>query len=175
MARLAARTGVGLVLMHMRGTPRTMQLDTVYRDVVTEVRGALADARRTALDAGCEPDQVALDPGLGFGKSLEGNLDLLARLDEIASLGAPVWIGPSRKSFLGALLDVGPAERVTASVAACLAAARCGAGVLRVHDVREMRHALDVEHAIASRRAGDVRGTRPPARPRRPRAAGDRN
>ena len=172
MARLAARTGVGLVLMHMRGTPRTMQLDTEYGDIAAEVRGALADARRTALDAGCEPGQIAVDPGLGFGKSMDGNLELLARLDEIASLGVPVWIGPSRKSFLGALLDVGPAERVTASVAACLAAARRGADVLRVHDVRETRQALDVEHAIDARRAGDVRGERPLIRPR---AAGDRS
>ncbi|MDE2878766.1 dihydropteroate synthase [Candidatus Palauibacter soopunensis] len=172
LARLAARTGVGLVLMHMRGTPRTMQLDTAYGDVAAEVRGALAEARRTALEAGCEPDQIAVDPGIGFGKSLGGNLELLARLDEIASLGAAVWVGPSRKSFLGALLDVGPAERVTASVTACLAAARRGADVLRVHDVREMRQALDVEGAIDARRAGDVRGARPSARPR---AAGGRN
>lgn len=166
LAGLAARTGVGLVLMHMRGTPRTMQLDTDYGDVAAEVRGALADARRAALDAGCEPDQIAVDPGIGFGKSLDGNLELLARLDEIAALGAPVWVGPSRKSFLGALLDVGPDERVTASVAACLAAARRGAHVLRVHDVREMRQALDVEGAIEARRPGVVHGARPPARAR---------
>ncbi|MYA33044.1 MAG: dihydropteroate synthase [Gemmatimonadales bacterium] len=170
LARLAARTGVGLVLMHMRGTPRTMQLDTAYGDVAAEVRGALADARRAALDAGCEPGQIAVDPGLGFGKSVDGNFELLARLDEVASLGAPVWVGPSRKSFLGALLDVGPAERVTASVAASLAAARHGADVLRVHDVREVRQALAVERAIDARRAGDVRGARTVIRPR---AAGD--
>ncbi|MCY3699802.1 MAG: dihydropteroate synthase [Gemmatimonadetes bacterium] len=170
MARLAARTGVGLVLMHMRGTPRTMQLDTAYGDIASEVGGALADARRAALDAGCEPGQIAVDPGLGFGKSMDGNLELLARLDEIAALGAPVWVGPSRKSFLGALLDVGPTERVTASVAACLAAARRGADVLRVHDVRETRQALDVERAIDARRAGDARGEDPLIRAR---AAGD--
>ena len=154
LAHLAARSGVGLVLMHMRGTPRTMQLDTVYGDVVAEVRSALAAARRAALDAGCDPEQVAVDPGLGFGKSVDGNLELLARIDEIASLGAPVWVGPSRKSFLGALLDAGPNERVTASVAACLAAARHGAHVLRVHDVRETRQALDVEAAIDARCTG---------------------
>ena len=151
LAHLVARSGVGLVLMHMRGTPRTMQLDTVYGDVAAEVRSALAAARRVALDAGCDPKQVAVDPGLGFGKSVDGNLELLARIDEIASLGAPVWVGPSRKSFLGAVLDVGPGERVTASVAACLAAARRGADVLRVHDVRETRQALDVEAAIDAR------------------------
>ncbi len=166
LARLAARTGAGLVLMHMRGTPRTMQLDTAYGDVALEVRGFLADARRAALEAGCEPEQVAVDPGLGFGKSVDGNLELLARLDEIASLGAPVWVGPSRKSFLGALLDAGSDERVTGTVAACLAAARRGAAVLRVHDVRETRQALDVEAAIDARRAGGARGTRPGVRTR---------
>ena len=160
LAALAARTGAGLVLMHMRGTPRTMQRDTRYDDVVSEVRVALDAARGVALDAGCAPGQVAVDPGLGFGKSVAGNLELLARLDEIASLGAPVWIGPSRKSFLGALLDAEPHERLTGSVTACLAAARAGAGVLRVHDVRATREALTVERAIAAAGPGEP----PPAR-----------
>lgn len=151
LAALAARTGAGLVLMHMRGTPRTMQRNTRYGDVVAEVRAALEAARAAALEAGCSPGQVALDPGLGFGKSVEGNLALLARLDEIASIGAPVWIGPSRKSFLGALLDVGPRDLVTASVAASLTAARHGADVLRVHDVRPTREALTVEASIRAR------------------------
>ncbi len=158
LARLAARTGAGLVLMHMRGTPRTMQLDTEYEDVVREVRIALVHARRAALEAGCDPSQVAIDPGLGFGKSPDGNLELLARLDEIAAVGAPVWVGPSRKSFLGALLGAGPRERLTGSVAACLAAVRRGADVVRVHDVRETREALTVDAAI------DARLARPPAR-----------
>ncbi|WP_419936574.1 dihydropteroate synthase [Candidatus Palauibacter sp.] len=153
LAALAARTGAGLVLMHMRGTPRTMQRDTRYGDVVCEVRAALVAARRAALEAGCAPRQVAVDPGLGFGKSVEGNLELLARLDEIAAIDAPVWIGPSRKSFLGALLAVRPRDRVAGSVAACLAAARGGADVLRVHDVRETREALTVEAAISARKA----------------------
>lgn len=160
LAALAARTGAGLVLMHMRGTPRTMQRDTRYADVVSEVRAALVGARRAALDAGCAPAQVALDPGLGFGKSVEGNLALLARLDELASIGAPVWIGPSRKSFLGVLVDAGPQDRVSASVAAGLAAARAGADILRVHDVRETREALTVEAAISARRPGPARRVR---------------
>ena len=160
LAALAARTGAGLVLMHMRGTPRTMQRDTRYDDVVSEVCAALHAARDVALDAGCAPGQVAVDPGIGFGKSVAGNLELLARLDEIASLGAPVWIGPSRKSFLGALLDAEPHERLTGSVTACLAAARQGAGVLRVHDVRATREALTIERAIAAAGPGEP----PPAR-----------
>lgn len=154
IGRLVATTGVGLVVMHMRGTPRTMQDDTEYEDVVREVRRSLARARQAALDAGCTLEQVAVDPGLGFGKSVDGNLELIARLDEISSLGAPVWIGPSRKSFLGKLLDVGPQDRMSGTVAACLAAWRRGADVLRVHDVRAVHDALRVERAIEARIAG---------------------
>jgi len=162
LATLAARTGAGLVLMHMRGTPRTMQDDTAYDDVVAEVADALAKARLRAFEAGCEPDRVAIDPGIGFGKSLEGNLELIARLDELTALGAPVWIGPSRKSFLGALLRVPPAERVEGTIAACVAALVRGARVFRVHDIRPVRHALDVAWAIerAAGAAGDAAGTR---------------
>lgn len=148
LASVAARAGAGLVLMHMRGTPRTMQEDTRYDDVVSEVAEALSAARRVALDAGCERERVAIDPGIGFGKSLEGNLELIARLDELVALGAPVWIGPSRKSFLGTLLDVPPSERVEGTIAACVEALARGARVFRVHDVRPVRRALDVAWAI---------------------------
>ena len=148
LADLAARTGAGLVIMHMRGTPRTMQNDTCYKDVVKEVCRSLEKARDTAVRAGCHPDQIAVDPGLGFGKSVKGNLELIARLDELSDLGAPVWIGPSRKSFLGEMLNVGPDDRLSGTVAACLAALEKGAHVLRVHDVREIRDALKVHFAI---------------------------
>ncbi len=148
LAELAARNGAGLVVMHMRGTPRTMQDDTHYDDIVGEVRSFLERARRTALEAGCAPGQVAVDPGLGFGKSARGNLELLARLDEIASLGAPVWVGPSRKSFIGHVLDAGPDDRLAGTIAACLAAIRRGAHVVRVHDVRPVREALELTRAI---------------------------
>jgi len=160
LAELAARTGAGLVLMHMRGTPRSMQDDTRYDDVVREVAAALASARGTAIDAGCEPDQVAVDPGIGFGKSLEGNLELIARLDELAASGAPVWIGPSRKSFLGTLLEVPPSERIEGTIAACVLALARGARVFRVHDVRAVRRALDVARAIE--RAGAAADERRP-------------
>ena len=148
LADLAARTGAGLVIMHMRGTPQTMQNDTWYEDVVKEVCRSLEKARDTAIRAGCHPDQIAVDPGLGFGKSVKGNLELIARLDELSDLGAPVWIGPSRKSFLGEMLNVGPDDRLSGTVAACLAALEKGAHVLRVHDVREIRDALKVHFAI---------------------------
>ena len=149
IADLAARTGAGLVIMHMRGTPQTMQNDTWYEDVVKEVCRSLEKARDAAIRVGCHPDQIAVDPGLGFGKSDKGNLELIARLDELSDLGAPVWIGPSRKSFLGNMLNVGPDDRLSGTIAACLAALEKGAHVLRVHDVREIRDALKVHVAIA--------------------------
>ncbi len=158
LAELAARTGAGLVLMHMRGTPRTMQSSTEYEDLVGEVRAALLAARDTAIEAGCDPRQVAVDPGIGFGKSESGSLELLARLDEIAPPDIPVWIGASRKSFLGKLLGTGPDDRVAGSVAAGLAAARRGANVLRVHDVAETRAALEVELSIGAHAASGARG-----------------
>jgi len=145
---LAVRTGAGLVLMHMRGDPRTMQQDTRYDDVVAEVRAFLAEARRAAVEAGCEPERIALDPGLGFGKSVEGNLTLIARLDELASVGAPLWIGPSRKSFLGALLGGVAEDRLEGTIAACLASLARGARIFRVHDVGPVARALALGWAI---------------------------
>lgn len=156
IAPLAAEHGAGLVLMHMRGTPRTMQENTAYDDVVRDVCGSLESARARALDAGCSADQIALDPGLGFGKSVEGNLELIARLDELADLGSPVWIGPSRKSFLGELLDAEPSERLHGTIAAGLVAADHGADVLRVHDVRPMVEALRVQGAIEAARPSSM-------------------
>jgi len=148
LIELAARTGAGLVLMHIRGDPRTMQRDTRYDDVVADVRGFLVAARAAALEAGCRPDRVAIDPGLGFGKSVAGNLELIARLDELASIGAPLWIGPSRKSFLGELLGRPVEDRLEGTIAACLASLARGARVFRVHDVGPVARALAVGWAI---------------------------
>ncbi|MDH3733549.1 MAG: dihydropteroate synthase [Gemmatimonadota bacterium] len=150
LVEIAARTRCGLVLMHMRGDPRTMQGDTRYGDVVGEVRDYLSDARDQAVADGCDPDRVALDPGLGFGKSVEGNLELVARLDEIAALGSALWVGPSRKSFLGALLGLPVHDRVEGTIAVCVAALRNGARVFRVHDVAPVARALAVAWAIQS-------------------------
>lgn len=148
IASLAAETGAGLVLMHMRGDPRTMQRDTRYDDLIGEVREALARSRDAALAAGCSPDQVVLDPGIGFGKSAEGNLELLARLDALLELGRPLLVGPSRKSFIGAILEVSPEERLEGTLAACALALARGARLFRVHDARATRRALDVAEAI---------------------------
>jgi dihydropteroate synthase len=145
---LVAREGAGVVLMHMRGNPRTMQTDTRYDDVVSEVSASLGAARDAAVVAGCDASTIALDPGIGFGKALEGNLELMARLDEIVALGSPVWIGPSRKSFLGELLGTPAEERVEGTIAACVASLMRGARVFRVHDVEPVGRALAVAWAV---------------------------
>ena len=153
MAAAVAAAGAGLVLMHMRGTPATMQLDTVYEDIVAEVREYLLSRVALAESAGVAPDAIALDPGIGFGKSAEGSLELLAWLPELAELGHPVLVGASRKSFLARLTgDEGPPEeRVPASLAAAAIATFMGAHILRVHDVaatvRVVKLAAAVRHA----------------------------
>jgi dihydropteroate synthase len=148
LAELAAESGAGLVLMHMRGVPRTMQTDTHYDDLIGEVGGFLHTALTAAVDRGCLPEQIVLDPGIGFGKSLEGNLELLASLEALASLGRPILVGPSRKTFLGQILDLPPDERVEGTIAACIMALERGAHIFRVHDVRQVRRALDVAHRV---------------------------
>lgn len=148
LAELAAETGAGLVLMHMRGTPRTMQLDTRYDDLIGEVRAFLERALDRALRAGCAVEQIVLDPGIGFGKSTEGNLELLARVDAFAALGRPILVGPSRKTFIGQLLDLPPSERVEGTIGACVMALDRGAHIFRVHDVREVGRALEIAFRI---------------------------
>lgn len=152
MAEVVAASGAGLVLMHMKGTPRTMQDDPRYDDVVAEVREALAERLAAARAAGVGVERLAVDPGLGFGKRLEDNLDLLARLPEIAALGAPVVVGASRKSFLGRLgAGETPAERLEGSLAAAVAAVLGGAAMLRVHDVAATRRATAIADALRGR------------------------
>ncbi len=169
MAELAADAGAGLVLMHMRGDPRTMQEDTRYGDLVGEVRSFLAGALEEAVDRGCRPEQVVLDPGIGFGKSAGGSLQLVARAGDFAVRGRPVMVGPSRKSFIGETLDLPVDERVEGTLAACVLALARGARLFRVHDVRAARRALDLAAAaLAAERspgAGPAPATPRPAAP----------
>ena len=141
--------GIAWVAMHMKGTPATMQSLAEYDDVVGEVTSFLAEAARTAFEAGVP--EVWVDPGLGFAKTAEHNLLLLKHLRRLTDLGCPVLVGASRKSFLGALTGGAPADdRLEASLAAAVWAAHCGASMVRVHDVRETVHAmrlLDTEAA----------------------------
>ena len=141
MAPLIARTGAGVVLMHMRGTPQDMQLDPHYDDVVDEVRGFLEARRAAARDAGIADEAIALDPGIGFGKTAGHSLSLLAGTRTLVVLGRPVLVGASRKSFLARIAGTAPTsapeQRVEASLAAAAIAAFEGARILRVHDVAQ--------------------------------------
>jgi dihydropteroate synthase len=148
MAEAVAATGAGVVIMHMRGEPDTMDAEAVYGDVVAEVAGELARRRDRALAAGIGPEAIVLDPGLGFAKTTAHNLVLIRHLDRIAALGHPVMVGPSRKRFLGAVTGLEVGARDAASAAACVAARVYGASLFRVHDVRRAREALDVADAV---------------------------
>lgn len=138
MAREAARAGVAVILMHMKGTPRTMQRNPDYVDVVEEIIRFFRESLRIALRAGIERDKMILDPGIGFGKSPEHNLEILRRLDEFRSLGRPLAIGTSRKSFIGRALGRRVDDRVSGTAATVAVAILRGVDVVRVHDVREM-------------------------------------
>jgi dihydropteroate synthase len=148
MVRVGAGSGAGLVVMHMRGEPRTMQDWPVYGDVVTEVAAYLAQQASALERAGVERDRIAIDPGLGFGKSTAHNLELLRRLPELAALGFPVVVGASRKRFIGEVTGVAePRDRLAGSLAAALEAVRRGAAVVRVHDVAATVQALAMARA----------------------------
>jgi dihydropteroate synthase len=150
MAGVVADGGVCVCLMHMLGEPRTMQEDPRYEDVVSEVKAFLEQRLQFALDAGIDEERICLDPGIGFGKTVEHNLELLARLDEIVAIGRPVLVGASRKRFLGRLLGdeealTGP---VSAGVAVAVLAYERGAAIFRAHDVREHVEALAAARAL---------------------------
>jgi len=148
IASVCAEHGAGLILMHMRGEPRTMQADVAYEDLLGEVGEFLAAQAAFARSAGCRADQIVIDPGIGFGKSATQNLELLGRIGRLVGLGYPVLVGPSRKSFIGHTLDLPIEERLEATIAACLVAFEGGAGLFRVHDVAPARRALDMADAI---------------------------
>jgi dihydropteroate synthase len=144
--------GAAMVLMHMKGEPKTMQEEPHYDDVVAEVRGFLRERVERAGFAGIDPMRLAVDPGIGFGKSLEHNLTLMRNLDVLLDLGRPILVGPSRKRFIGTLLDVPEGERVEGTAGAVAWLVAKGAHIVRVHDVKEMVRVVKVVDAIA--RAG---------------------
>ncbi len=151
LAEVCAAHDAYVCLMHMQGEPRTMQLDPRYDDVASEVTAFLEERMMFAIARGVREDRICLDPGIGFGKTVEHNVELLRRLDVLLALGRPILIGVSRKSSLGRL--AGDPEATTgplgASVAAAVAAYERGATILRVHDVREHVDALAVARALA--------------------------
>jgi len=145
---LCADRGVGLVLMHMLGDPRSMQANPTYDDVVDDVKAFLAERLAFAIDAGVAEEKIWLDPGIGFGKTLEHNLELLRRLGELRELGRPLVIGTSRKSFLGKIDGSEVDDRIGGTIASTVLAAAEGADVLRVHDVAETAQAMAMANAI---------------------------
>jgi dihydropteroate synthase len=138
----------GLVLMHMQRDPQTMQFDPHYQDVISEVKVFLQDRAHLLEEQGIAKNRIAIDPGFGFGKSLEHNLKMLADFDQFSQLGYPVLAGISRKSMLGKLTGRDTNERVVPSIAAAILAAERGARIIRVHDVRETVDALKIWEAI---------------------------
>jgi dihydropteroate synthase len=148
IAGLVADAGADCCLVHMRGEPRTMQAEARYQDVVGEVKAFLEERLAVAVDAGIAEERVWLDPGIGFGKTVDHNLELLRRLDEIVAIGRPVVIGTSRKSFLGKLAGGRPAdERLPGTIATNVMALERGACVFRVHDVAPVADALAIAAA----------------------------
>lgn len=156
MGRLVAESGAGYVAMHMQGTPASMQHAPHYADVVAEVRDFFA-ARLASLESeGVAPEQVVLDPGIGFGKTLDHTLDLLARLSVFTRLRRPMVIGVSRKSFLGGLLEAGVADRLPAGLSCSVWAALQGVRIFRTHDVAATVQVLRVVEALAARKPESI-------------------
>ena len=152
MPALAAETGAGIVFMHSRGTPATMRSLTDYTDVVTDVARFLTDAAERLMEAGVACDSIVLDPGFGFAKDAEQNLELLDRLDEIVAADYPVLAGTSRKSFIGAVLDLPEDQRVEGTAATVAWAMSRGAHIVRVHDVEPIARVVRMSQAIRDRR-----------------------
>ncbi len=151
MLPLVASRGVPICLMHMKGLPKDMQRDPRYDDVVGEIMDFLRERAEVAMEAGVERDDILVDPGIGFGKTLEHNLEILRRLEEFKSLGYPLLLGTSRKSFIGAILDLPVEERLEGTAASVALGIAAGADIVRVHDVREMVRVARVADAICGK------------------------
>lgn len=156
MAEVVAEAGAGLVVMHTRGTPSEMQKDTVYGSLIAEISAFLQRSLAMAESAGIAADRIVVDPGVGFGKSVEGNLEILRRLGEFSAFGCPILIGTSRKSFIGKVLGREVGERAFGTAATVAIALANGASIFRVHDVKEMRDVVDMAMALVSPAAGTV-------------------
>jgi dihydropteroate synthase len=161
LARVTARAGATLILMHTRGALGSMAgfseyPDDAYEDVVVDVKREWCAARDRAVAAGLPRERVWFDPGIGFGKNARQSFELLRRLSELRDLGVPLVVGASRKSFIRAVDDAGPEERLGGTIAACLWCAAQGADVLRVHDVRAVRQALSVTEVLRERPAREA-------------------
>ncbi len=149
MAKVVAKSGVPVIVMHIKGTPKDMQVNPVYEALIPEIIDYLRTSMRTAVDAGVRDDRLILDPGIGFGKTFQHNLEILKNLREFTLLGKPLAVGPSRKAFLGKILnDAPPSERLEGTAAAVAVSVMNGADIVRVHDVKEMAKVARVADAI---------------------------
>ena len=148
MAKIVSKYKAGVVLMHMKGNPRTMQNNPVYKSLIDEIIEYLDKAISEAVSCGIDREKIIVDPGIGFGKTLEHNLEILKRLREFKILGRPMLVGPSRKSFLGKILNAGPQERIFGTVSSCVLAVKNGTNILRVHDVKAVKQAIRVLNTI---------------------------
>ena len=151
MANVIARHKAGVVLMHMKGTPETMQNKPYFKDVCAEVLNFLSSRIMLAEEAGIDFESIAIDPGIGFGKTLTHNVDLITKLDQLKVLGKQILLGVSRKSFIGDILNLEPAERLEGSIAAGIVGVINGANILRVHDVGSTMRAVRVVKALRKR------------------------
>jgi len=148
MADVISMFGAGVILMHMKGSPNTMQKNPSYKNVVQEVKEFLEESVKISESAGISPDQIAIDPGIGFGKNQKHNLEILNNLEMFIELGRPILIGVSRKSFIGNILKLPPEGRLEGSLAASVIGVSKGVSIVRTHDVKETRKAIKVTEAI---------------------------
>jgi len=147
-ASIVARFNAGMVLMHMQGTPQTMQENPFYEDLIFEVKCFLKDSANNAIRAGVKSDKIALDPGIGFGKTVEHNLQIIRELDAFETLNHPIMLGVSRKSFIGKTLNLSVEDRLEGSLAAAVLGLQKGARIFRVHDVKETVKAISAAKNI---------------------------
>jgi len=147
MISAVKESGASVVIMHMKGTPKTMQADPKYENVTTEIRSFLAQKLKQAEMAGIPPERIIIDPGIGFGKNVEHNLTLLREQDEFLVFGRPLLLGISRKSFIGAILGLPTGERLEGTIAAAVISVIRGAHILRVHDVEKVKRAVRLTEA----------------------------
>lgn len=152
MAAVAAKSGAPIILMHIKGKPRTMQDSPIYEDLVGEIISDLKNSIAIAEDCGVDPKKIIIDPGIGFGKTLQHNLEILKKLEAFTVLGKPILVGPSRKSFIGAVLDIKmPNKCLMGTAAAAAIAIINGADIIRVHDIKEMVQVSKLTDAVWKR------------------------
>lgn len=152
LVKVVKKYNAAIVLMHMKGMPATMQQNISYKRLVPEIIFSLKRSIEICLEMGIKSDRICIDPGIGFGKTLEHNLEIINRLKEFQVLNVPILVGTSRKSFIGKILDKKAAQRVLGTVASCVLSAYNGAHIVRVHDVQEVYEALQITDAVLNRK-----------------------